>query len=315
MIALIFGVTGQDGSLLAKFLLSKGYTVIGITRNIENNNNLKLLNILHKIRLLAFNEINLEILIKILQESKPTEIYNLSGQTSVGKSFILPFETFNSSFNLTLCILEAMKKVSNKIKYFNASSTECFGSSSRPFNEKSGYHLLSPYASAKASTHLLVNSYKKNYGLFICTGILSNHESNFRSADFVAKKVVESAFNIYLGKQNILEVGDTSIIRDWGWAVEYVEAMYLIMQQSYPEDYIIATGKSISLEEFINYAFNSYNLNYKKYLKYNSDFKRPNEIQKTILNTSKINNEIGWKPQIDVFGVIDNLINYQNLKL
>jgi GDPmannose 4,6-dehydratase len=315
MTALIFGISGQDGSLLANFLLGKGYHVIGITRNIENNKNLKLLNILKNIRLIVLDEINLEKIIKIIQENKPTEIYNLSGQTSVGKSLVLPFETFNSSFNLTLSILEAIKIVSCKIKYFNASSTECFGSSSLPFNEKSGYTLLSPYASAKASTHLLVNSYKKNYGIFVCTGILSNHESYFRSANFVAKKVVESAFNIYLGKQNVLEVGDISIIRDWGWAEEYVEAMYLIMQQSDPKDYIIATGKSISLEEFIKYTFNAYDLNYKKYVRHNNEFKRPNEIQITTLNTTKINKEIGWKPKVDVFGVIDNLIKHQNLEL
>ena len=316
MTALIFGITGQDGSFLAKLLLSKGYLVIGVKRKLSNDNNLVSLNILHKINLIVLDELKPENFVKILEDKKPDEIYNLSGQTSVGKSYNLPFETFDSSFNLTLNILEAIKNVSLKIKYFNASSTECFGSvRSSSVTEKSGYKLLSPYSSAKAATHLLVDSYKKNYGIFACTGILSNHESNFRSTNFVAKKIVESAYNIYLGKQDILEVGNISIVRDWGWAEEYVEAMYLILQQSNPNDYIIATGKSISLEEFIKYSFNAYNLDYNKYLKYNTNFIRPYEIQKTILNTSLINIEIGWKAKVDVFGVIDNMINHQNINL
>jgi len=307
--ALIFGITGQDGSLLAKFLLNKGYSVFGTTRKINNTQNLQTLNILNLITLIEIDYNNFYEIKSLIENLSPTEIYNLSGQTSVSKSNFYPIETYNSIFNTTLYILESIRNINCKIKYFNPSSSECFGNIRfKQASETSRFNPISPYASAKCNAHFLANDYKKNYNLFVCTGILSNHESEFRSNDFVTKKIILSAYKISKGQQDSLEMGNISIIRDWGWAEEYIEAIYLMMNSVIPEDYIIATGKSISLEEFIFYTFKKFNLDYKKHLKINKKFVRNNEVNRTSLNISKANQNLCWNPLLNVYDIIDRLI-------
>ena len=311
MKALIFGITGQDGSLLSKYLLKKGYTIIGTTRNLTHTRNLDSLSILNQIKLIQINHYNFSEIKSIIEHESPNEIYNLSGLTSVSKSYLDPLETYNSIFNTTLYILESIKRINIKIKYFNPSSSECFGNIKfNSASEKTKFNPLSPYASAKCSAHNLSNFYRKNFNLFVCTGILSNHESELRTNDFVTKKIIEEAYKISKGLQDSLEIGNITIIRDWGWAEEYIEAIYLMMKSDKPDDYIIATSKSISLEEFIFYTFSKFNLDYNKYLKINKNFMRPNEVKRTSLDIFKANQNLCWKPMINVYDVIDRLVEF-----
>ena len=315
MKAIIFGITGQDGTLLANFLLKKGYDVVGTTRDLNNTVNLRSLSILDKIKLkkidiLKYSEIN-----QLIATECPNEIYNLSGQTSVGNSYSSPLETYQSIICTTLYILDSIRINQSKIKFFNASSIECFGdNNNKIITEDSKHNPVSPYGVAKSITQGLVNNYRTLYGLHICSGIFSNHESQLRSNKFVSQKIVETAMDISKGIVDYLEVGDISIVRDWGWAEEYVEAIYKSMQIDTPDDFIFATGKSISLEEFINYTFIKFNLDYKKHIKINKSFIRPNEIKNILLDNSKAKKILNWAPKISVYQVIDKLVEYNKIK-
>ncbi len=312
MRALIFGITGQDGSLLAHLLLSKGYKVFGVSRNYSNanNRNLELLGIESDIQVLSVNTLNLEEVKLVIQNVRPSEIYNLGGQTSVSDSFRNPHETFKSIFQISLNILESIKEIDTEIKFLNPSSIECFGSTKqkRVLTENSKFYPLSPYAMAKYCTHNLAKNYRKNYGIYVSTAILSNHESILRGPNFVTKKIIDSAYQISIGKQNVLEIGDASIVRDWGCAEEFVEAMYLMLQLDAPTDLIIATGKSISLDTFVNYVFQKFKLDPSKFVKINKMFVRTNENKQVYVNPARANNILNWKAKSDVFAVIDKII-------
>ena len=315
MKAIIFGITGQDGTLLANFLLKKGYDVIGTTRDLSNTSNLIALNIDDKIKLkkidtLKYNEIN-----EIIEIECPNEIYNLSGQTSVGNSYSSPLETYQSIVCTTSYILESIRINQPKIKFFNASSIECFGdNNNKIINENSNHNPVSPYGTAKSMSQGLINDYRSIYGLNISSGILSNHESQLRSNKFVSQKIVDAANDISKGIVDYLEVGDISIVRDWGWAEEYIEAIYKSMKIDTLDDFILATGKSISLEEFINYTFIKFNLDYKKHIKINKSFIRPNEIKNIQLDNSKAKKFLNWAPKLSVYQVIDKLVEYKKIK-
>ena len=308
MKAIIFGITGQDGTFLANFLLKKGFQIVGTTRksNLNSSNNIKI----YTVDVLSFTQI-----FDLIKKESPDFIYNLSGQTSVGKSFVDPLETYLTIVNTTLYILESIRLINTDIKYFNASSSECFGISKLEIlDEESPFNPVSPYSTAKVMAHNLANNYKNTYGLFVSTAIMSNHESNLRSTDFISMKIVESAYNIANGFQKYFEVGDITIIRDWGWAEDFIEAMYLMMIQKDPDDFILATGMSISLEEFINYTFNKFNLDYKKYIRISQSFARKNEVQKVVLSPQKSLDKLGWKANNSVHEVIDKLIDYRRKK-
>ena len=308
MKVLIFGITGQDGSLLSKYLLKKGFLVIGTTRDLNKlnqiaNNDIKI----HEIDVLNYRQIN-----ELIKLESPDIIYNLSGQTSVGKSFFEPLDTYQTIVNTTMYILESIRKINTGIKFFNASSTECFGFNNKiRLTEKSLFNPISPYGTAKVMAYNLVNNYRSIYGIYTCTGIFSNHESQFRSENFISRKIIEAAYNISIGSQDFLEIGDIKIVRDWGWAEDFIEAIFLMMNQNKPGDYIIATGKSISLEEFIYYTFKKFNLDYKKHLKVNKLLFRINEIQEIYLNPQKVFDDFGWKAKNDVYKVIDKLIDFK----
>lgn len=308
--ALIIGIAGQDGTLLADFLLKKGYQVFGTSRDkdLSEFKGLTSLGIKDQIKLFSLSLNDYRSVLQVISEIAPDEIYNLGGQTSVGLSFLQPVETLESIIDGTLNILEALRFLKIKAKFYNASSSECFGSTLTPATESTQFIPLSPYAVAKASSFWLVNNYRKAYNLFACSGILSNHESKLRHARFITKKITDSAYNISTGKQDFFEVGDISIIRDWGWAPDYIEAMYLILQHDIPDDFIIATGKSISLQEFIEYTFNKFGLDYRKHIKINETFKRPSDIKSCILNPEKALVKLGWSAKHNVFDVIDLLL-------
>ena len=315
MKAIIFGITGQDGTLLANFLLKKGYDVIGTTRDLNNTINLIALNIDDKIKLKKIDTLNYNEINEIIEIECPNEIYNLSGQTSVSNSYSSPLETYQSIVSTTTYILESIRINKPKIKFFNASSIECFGdNNNKIITENSNHNPVSPYGTAKSMSQGLINNYRSIYGLNISSGILSNHESQLRSNKFVSQKIVDAANDISKGIADYLEVGDISIVRDWGWAEEYIEAIYKSMKIDTLDDFIIATGKSISLEEFINYTFIKFNLDYKKHIKINKSLIRPNEIKNIQLDNSKAKDFLNWTPKLSVYQVIDKLVEYKKIK-
>tara|TARA_R110001592_G_scaffold64252_1_gene197565 strand:+ start:6666 stop:7613 length:948 start_codon:yes stop_codon:yes gene_type:complete len=308
--ALIVGISGQDGTLLSKHLLDIGYEVYGTSRDYEitNFNGLKKLNIFNDVKIYSMVLNDFRSVLKIIDTVKPNEIYNLAGQTSVGYSYLQPFETFESIVNGCLNILESVKYLKIDCKIFNPSSSECYGGSDEILDESSPFNPISPYAIAKTAAYWLTSNYRDSYGIYTCSGILSNHESFLRNERFVTMKILNTAKKISQGVEDTLELGDISIIRDWGCAEEYVKAMHLMLQQKTPEDIIISTNMSISLEEFVNYTFKKYNLDYKEHLIINDDFKRPNDIRISRLSNDSLYKKLKWKPKNTVYDVIDNLI-------
>ncbi|HUL58429.1 MAG TPA: GDP-mannose 4,6-dehydratase, partial [Anaeromyxobacteraceae bacterium] len=258
MRALIIGVSGQDGAYLAELLLGKGYEVHGTSRdaNLANFSNLARLGIRERVRTLSVAPNDFRSTLTALAQVEPDELYNLSGQSSVGLSFDQPVETMESISIATLNLLEAIRFTKRKIRLYNASSGECFGDTGgHAADEQTPFRPRSPYAVAKAAAHFEVANYREAYGLFACSGILFNHESPLRPERFVTRKIVAAACRIAAGSEERLRLGNVRVKRDWGWAPEYVEAMWRMLQQDRPDDYVIATGETRSLEEFAAAAF------------------------------------------------------------
>ena len=295
--ALIVGITGQDGSYLAKLLLSKGYIVFGSTRDssICDTSNLSKLKIIDDINLISLAPNDFRSVIKAINTTNPDEVYYLAGLTSVGLSFEQPVECMESISLGTLNFLEAIKLNQKKIKFFNAGSSECFGNTNKIIaNEKTVFSPRSPYATAKATAFWIVSNYRESYNLFCCTGILGNHESPLRNKRFVTKKIVSGVWDIVCKKSNELRLGNLDTCRDWGWAPEYVQAMWQMLQQKDPEDYVIATGKINGLDDFVNEAFSALNLNWEKYVIINDSLKRPSEISSGFGSPLKAKSKLNW---------------------
>ena len=246
------------------------------------------------------------------QRVEPDEIYFLAGQSSVGLSFEQPAETIQSISLGTLNILEAAKILKKQTKIYFAGSSETFGDTNgQRANEKTSFNTKSPYAVAKASASLLVDNYLEAYGLFVCTGILFNHESPLRPKHFVTKKIVSAAVRISKGSKEILELGRLDISRDWGWAPEYVEAMWLILQQKKAENFVIATGETNTLEKFVEISFSFFGLNWKDHVKVNESFKRPSDLLASFADVSKAYTKLGWKAKFKINDVIRLMISEQ----
>ena len=295
--ALILGVSGQDGALLARLLLNKGYVVFGGTRDAETNSfrNLDRLGIRDKVQTVSVSLMDFRSVIHALSRVAPDEIYNLSGQSSVGLSFNQPVETFESISVATLNLLEAIRFLNPKIRFYNAGSSECFGNTLQPAIETTPMQPRSPYAVAKSAAFWHVANYREGYGLHCASGILFNHESPLRPARFVTQKVVMAARRIAQGSHELLELGDLSIVRDWGWASEYVDAMWRILQHPEPEDFVIATGYSCSLESFVREIFQQVGLDWRQFVKFNDSFSRPTDLQSSLGNPEKAYRLLGWK--------------------
>jgi len=311
--ALICGINGQDGSLLAEFLLQKKYKVYGTSRGSDNTNhkNLILLNILNRVKVFNINCKDLKQVVNIISAVNPDEIYFLSGQSSVGLSFEEPIETFDSMTVSTLNFLEAIRISNKQIKFLHASSGDCFGYiGNKSSNENTSLNPRSPYAVAKASAHLLTNCYRDTYNLFASNAILYNHESEFRSARFVTQKIISTAYKISRGSKDKLELGNLDVVRDWGWAPEYVDPIWRIMQRHIPEDFIISTGEANSLEDFVNYSFHSFGLNWQDHVILNSKFSRPNDIHWSQGDPTKASNLLKWKAKYKMKDVINKMIKY-----
>lgn len=310
MRALICGVGGQDGSYLAQHLLGKGYKVFGTSRDAlaSGFHNLVTLNIRDEVELLSMDTTDFRSVLYALEKVKPDEIYSLAGQTSVGLSFEQPVEAMESIGLSTLNLLEAVRFANSSIRLYNAGSSDCFGDTgSVPATEATPFQPRSPYGVAKTTAHFLVRNYRDSYGLYACTGILFNHESPLRPKRFVTQKIVSAAARISRGSKERLALGNLAISRDWGWAPDYVEAMWLMLQQNKPDDFVIATGMSISLEDFVERSFSYFNLSWKDHVDIRSELMRPSDIQMSMGCYDKARKLLGWSPSIDVTKVIERM--------
>ncbi len=316
--ALISGISGQDGSYLAKLLLEKGYNVCGTSRDAQMStfNNLSRLGIRDQIKLDSMSLTDFRSVLQILTKYQPDEIYNLAGQSSVGLSFQQPVETLESIATGTLNLLEAIRFTGAKIKLYNASSSECFGDTGgQPATEITPFRPRSPYAVAKSAAFWEVANYREAYNLFACSGILFNHESPLRPQRFVTQKIVSVVCQIAKGSNDKLHLGNISVQRDWGWAPEYVEAMFLMLQQDEADDYVIATGETYPLQNFVVEAFNSVGLNWQDYVEVDESLYRPTDISVGRANPIKAEQKLGWKANYkmpDVVGMMvkDRMANF-----
>jgi GDPmannose 4,6-dehydratase len=310
MKALILGVAGQDGCYLARLLLQKDYEVVGTSRDAMAASfaNLDRLGIRQDVQTASTAINDFRSVLTAIQKHRPDEIYNLAGQTSVGLSFEQPVETMESIAEGTLNVLEAIRFVDRPIRFYNAGSGECFGETGdTPADEQTALWPRSPYAVAKSSAYWLVRNYRESHGLHGCTGILFNHESPLRPERFVTQKIVRAAARISAGNKAKLHLGNMGIKRDWGWAPEYVEAMWLIVQQQQPDDFLIATGRSESLEYFTAQAFAHYGLDWSEHVTIEKDLFRPSDIGISSGNPAKAKEVLGWSARTDVDGVIANM--------
>jgi GDPmannose 4,6-dehydratase len=305
--ALICGVSGQDGAYLAELLLGKGYTVCGTSRDaqVSDFRSLKYLGIKEQLQLESMTLVDFRSVLQVLTKFQPDEVYNLAGQTSVGLSFGQPVETLESIATGTLNLLEAIRFLGADIKLYNAGSSECFGDTKgAAADEETPFRPRSPYAVAKAAAFWEVANYREAYGLFACSGILFNHESPLRPERFVTQKIVAGACRIAQGGQEKLRLGNMQIQRDWGWAPEYVEAMYLMLQQPKADDYVIATGESSSLADFVATAFAAVNLDWHEHVVIDDGLLRPTDLAVGRGNPSKAKTLLGWEAQYKMKDVV-----------
>lgn len=305
--ALICGISGQDGSYLAQQLLSQGYIVWGTSRDAHavNRFNLRQLGISEKVRLVSMAPSDFRSVYSAIDQSDPEEIYYLSGQTSVGLSFEQPAETLDSIVSGTLNLLEAVRMRSKDIRLYHAGSSECFGDTGNiAATEETPFQPRSPYAVAKASAHWLVRNYREAYGLYCCTGILFNHESPLRPPRFVSRKIVNGAAQIAAGNRAELVMGNLSVARDWGWAPEYVAAMWQMLRCETPDDYVIATGHTAKLEDFVAEAFAYFDLDWKDHVKRSDRFDRPSDIAVSRADPSRAAKLLKWSAETRIEGVV-----------
>lgn len=310
--ALICGISGQDGSLLAKFLLDKGYAVTGTSRDAELSRfeNLARLGIRDKVKLRSMTLNDFRSVLQILIEFEPDEVYNLSGQSSVGLSFSQPVETLESVAHSTLSLLEAVRFLGKPTRVYNAASGDCFGETTAdaPATEGSPFRPRSPYGVAKAAAYWQVACYREAFGLHCSSGILFNHESALRPTRFVTRKVVQAACRIAAGASEQLQVGEIRVKRDWGYAPEYVEAMWLMLQRSEPRDFVIATGQSYSLGEFIEAVFVEVGLDWRTHTVTDPSLVRAADIWESHASPLLAHTELGWQARTSMHGMVTKLV-------
>lgn len=313
--AIIFGISGQDGAYLANLLIKKKYKIIGITRNLnkKNLNKLEILKIKNKIKLIKYKKFDLNFIKSLAKKfnNHIKEIYFLSGESSPKKSFDIPIETFNSNSNNLLIILEYIRRYNSKTRLFYASSSEIFKKNkSQIFDEKSELDSRSPYATSKIASTLMIKNYREEFKLFLCSGILFNHESPLRSEQFVFTKIIKKLKQIK-HRGGILKLGNIQTKRDVGWAPEYVKAMWMMLQSKKPSDFVIGTGKMISIKDFIKLTIKI--LNIKKSIKVlkNQRFYRKNDLIAYKANPNLIYKKLGWKSTLKIEEIIQKLINFE----
>ena len=313
--ALIIGVSGQDGAYLAKLLLEKGYSVYGTSRDHEVSpfSNLLRLGIRDRVKTMSMVTSDFRSVLTALQRAEADEVYNLAGQTSVGMSFDYPVETFDSILIGTMNLLECLRLFRHPGRFYNAGSSEVFGNTKKPATEATPFYPRSPYAAAKAAAHYAVANYREAYGLFACTGILFNHESPLRPARFVTQKIVSTAVRIANGSKEKLTLGRVDISRDWGWAPEYVDAMWRMLQQKKPDDYVVATGEEHSLQQFVAETFRQLGLDWRKHVVSDRKLFRPSDIERSCGNASKARHKLRFRTKIGLKKIISILIQQDQI--
>lgn len=298
--ALITGITGQDGSYLAELLLDKGYKVYGTVRRLSTPNIENIAHLQEKVTLLSADLLDSSSIHQAIEESEPDEVYNLAAMSFVKTSFDQPVLTGEFTAIGVTRVLEAIRKINPKIRFYQASSSEMFGKvTETPQKETTRFHPRSPYGVAKVYGHYITLNYRESYDMFACSGILFNHESPRRGIEFVTRKISNAVARIKLGKQKKIELGNMDAKRDWGFSGDYVDAMWRMLQQDKPEDYVIATGETHSVQEFVELAFEAAEIdNWKKYVESNSPkHLRPAEVDYLIGDYSKAKKDLGWKPK------------------
>jgi len=311
-IAFIIGITGQDGSYLSNLLLKKKYHVVGFTRSVKKKNLLKLkkVNNINNIELIKYNETNPQKILEFIKRKKPKDIYYLAGQTSVGRSFQEPFVTYVSNISTIFSILDYCRVNKLAINIYNSASTECFGNQKKySCNEHTEFNPVSPYGKSKSFSFWLTKYYREKFKNNSCSGILSNHESPLRGNNFVTQKIIKYVRNFNSRTKKKLVLGNINIYRDWGWAPEFVDAIYKINNLKKKNDFVIGTGETFSLEDFIKKAFNERNININFLIKNNKKFKRNREIYKIVCDINKIKRTINWNPKVKFNSIVKKLVN------
>jgi GDPmannose 4,6-dehydratase len=307
--ALITGVTGQDGSYLAEFLVEKGYTVFGMVRRASKDNFERIEHIRHRLELRQADLLDQLSLIRLLEESRPHEVYNLAAQSFVPTSWNQPVLTGEFTALGVTRILEAVRLVDPAIRFYQASSSEMFGKvRETPQNERTAFHPRSPYGVAKVYGHAITVNYRESYGLFACSGILFNHESPRRGLEFVTRKVTDAAARIKNGLARELRLGNLDAHRDWGFAGDYVQAMWLMLQQDEPDDYVVATGRSHSVQDLVEQAFSYAGLDWRESVVVDPLLKRPAEVDLLLGDATKARQKLGWAPKVGFAELVNMMV-------
>ncbi len=308
--ALIFGISGQDGTLLSRLLCDKGYAVHGTSRDAQMQvfDNLERVGVRTQVVLHSAVMTDFRSVLQVLSKVAPDEVYLLAGQSSVGLSFEQPVETMESIALGTLNLLEAIRFLGLPARIYNAGSSECFGDLTTAADEGTAFRPRSPYAVAKASAHWMIANYRDAYGLYACTGILFNHESPLRPARFVTRKVIAAACRIKAGSGERLQLGNLDIERDWGWAPEYVDAMWRMLQQDHADDYVIATGRTHSLRDFVDITFRCVGHDWRDHVDYDDSLRRPSDIAHSVGDAGKAARELGWRAQSSLEDTIVRMV-------
>lgn len=309
--ALITGVNGMDGSHLADLLLEKGYEVYGMERRSSIKNRINNGHLEGKVYFVDGDLSDQNSLLRLMKEIHPDEVYNMAAQSFVGQSWQTPEYTSNVTGLGALRVLEAIREVDKKIKFYQASSSEMFGKMiENPSNENSPFYPRSPYGVAKLYGHWITKNYRESYGIFACSGILFNHESERRGIEFVTRKISDGVARIHLGLSDHITLGNLDAKRDWGYAPDYVEAIWLILQQTEPDDYVIATGETRSIKEFLDIAFNHVGIpDWEKYIKIDPKFMRPAEVDVLRGDYSKAKNKLGWEPKTSFEDLVKKMVD------
>jgi len=308
--ALITGITGQDGSYLAELLLEKGYEVYGMVRRSSSENVERIAHLTGRITLVQADLLDPTSLISALEDARPAEVYNLAAQSFIPTSWRQPVLTAEFSGVAVTRMLEAVRRVDPDIRFYQASSSEMFGKvRESPQNEQTPFYPRSPYGVAKAYGHFITVNYRESYGLFAVSGILFNHESPRRGLEFVTRKVTDGVARIKLGLTDELRLGDLEPKRDWGFAGDYVEMMWLMLQQDEPEDFVIATGESHSIQEFVDVAFAHVGLDPAQYVVVDPEFLRPAEVDHLVGDASKAQAKLGWEPRVAFQELVEMMVD------
>jgi GDPmannose 4,6-dehydratase len=308
--ALITGITGQDGAYLAELLLEKGYEVHGMVRRASTQNYERISHLVHRVTLHQADLLDQLSIVTILGSVRPCEVYNLAAQSFVPTSWLEPLLTGEFTALGVTRMLEAVRLVDPKIRFYQASSSEMFGRvQSEPQNEKTSFWPRSPYGAAKVYGHWITVNYRESYDIFACSGILFNHESPLRGKEFVTRKITDAAARIKLGVQKTLKLGNLDALRDWGFSGDYVRAMWLMLQQDKPDDYVVATGEKHSVREFVELAFDRVGLDWRKHVEIDQAFFRPAEVTTLCGDATKAHTVLGWRPVMTFVELVHTMVD------